>query len=108
MNPLGAREMPLPPPTPTHSARSQVLATYTNTMRPVSPPRFLINTADSALSVLPLDVGRFDGLFEYFCAVKRLVLGQELSRVKGKNVRLHSPHAEVMKHRGYNIHEVRR
>jgi len=72
-------------------------------MQPVSPPHFSINTAD----VLPLDVERFDGSFEYFCAVKRLVLDQELLRVKERNVSLHSLHAEVMKHRGYNIHEVR-
>ena len=77
-------------------------------MLPVSPPHVLINTTDSGLSVPPLDVKRFDESFEYFCTAKRLVLDRELLHVKGEEVNLHSLHKEVMRNRGYDIHEVRR
>lgn len=93
---------------PTHPTRPQNLTTCTKIMLPVSPPHVLINTADSGLSVPPLDVKRFDGSFEYFCTAKRLVLDRKLLHVKGEEVNLHSLHEEVMRNRGYDIHEVRR
>ena len=77
------------------------------TMMSDSPPHFLINTADNGFLVPPLDVERFDGSFKYFCTAKRLELDRELLHVRGRKVILHSLHAEVMRHRGYDIHEVR-
>ena len=97
-------------PTRTRTARSQnqILATYSKTMQPAPPPGFLVNATGNGLVVPPLVAERFDEAFKYFCAAKRLVLDRELLHVKGKKVSLHALHAEIMKHRGYNVHQVRR
>jgi len=83
---------------PTHE--NSVTSTTTMLSRPFS--RFSTTTADEGLSVPPLDEGRFKGSFRHFCLTKRLTPDQELLRIGGREVKLHSLHEAFIKHRGYD------
>lgn len=65
-----------------------------------------MTTINKLPSVPPLDARRFDGSFQHFCSVKRLVPDRKLLNIGGKEVYLHSLHEVVMIRRGHGNEEV--